>query len=496
MAITFQDGSGIGTGTTSINIAYPSSTSTNPGQLLVLFIAIRVGSNPPIPPRGWMLMAEGRGTFGTAGAGVGPTRTYVFVRSTLSTTSDTGSITVYTSGANVVVGSMSRWSSDSGEFYVDAVGTQDSTQNTQFSMSFTPDAPLGPGWIRPGDAIAVYASWPSQSITTSSLSISSPGLSFTGQASFSDPNSTTGNDIRGRAIRYQVESGTQTDATVTFAANFSSSLYGAGVLLRITDSPLPNPTPGIPFVVGRARSFDNGTQSNIYPPIGARAGDLLVATGTVGRNDATDASEATVNGWTVLDDVGVNTRRFFTIAKIYNPADSNSSYELSHGSGSAGAAIAVVAIREHGIISPSDIQVGIGTSRPGGSPTTSTALSLTTPKDNMLVLAAFGEATNAVGDPSQTTGDFIFSVIQRDLGVSSAAIEYTLLMEKAMTSAGVTGNVVLDYSPAGAANGRGIQLAIPSAEEEFIIPHYVGDAAIFDIYRGGSDLSTIYVGTV
>lgn len=494
MAITFGGAGPSVAGTTSVAVAYPSNMAAAAGQLLFMVVATRVGTSFPTTPTGWLLLEEGRSLTGTAGAGVGPVRTFLFVRTKLITGTETGTVTVTQGSANATVAFMFKAISSTGEFYVEAFSAVDTSDGTSFNLSFTPNVDLGTSWIRPGDMLFANLVWPKQSATQSAVSVSAPGLTLTGQTAYSDANTTTGNDLRTRGISLDVDSGTQTDPTVTLSSTLSATSYGAGTLLRVSDSPMEPLHEDMPYIVARGATWSSGTAVRALPPIGIQDGDLILATSIIGNNASTAAANAISKGWAVLDDAPTNTRRGSTFARIYDSADPDSTYDITIATSSQGSATSIIAVRNHGVEELSDLIVGVGTSR-GSSSSITTSLGITVP-DRTLVIAVSGEATNAVGDWSQTTGDFTLAAISRDLGVVNSAIEYSILLEKSMEVGGATGNVLIDWAPAGSLNGRGLQVGIPAIPiPALVIPTYRGSSPIESIYKGVTSLLTLYKGT-
>lgn len=90
------------TGTTSLSCGYPANLKA--GDLLLLAVANKYPSNGPSTPFGWTLVGQYDSTGHSPGADDGNTRTTVF--SKVATGSESGSLTVTLTSANVSVGQM------------------------------------------------------------------------------------------------------------------------------------------------------------------------------------------------------------------------------------------------------------------------------------------------------------------------------------------------------------------------------------------------------
>lgn len=482
-------------GTNNANPGYPSGIAA--GDLLVMTIGAREpGSTYVGTPLGWIGIGEMAGTFGTTAVDAGPTRMWMFVK--IATGSETGTFNVAVANGAAMWVTMSRFRSTTGKFNLDWARGEDSSSGTGYSAACVPNSPrLTNGWIQPGDVLYAATTKPTDAGTYSAAAITVAGLTMASTTALASFATTNGNDMGGASAYAVVASGSQTSPNVTLSATMSVASYGPALVLRIRDNVPANPNPYMPYAVGSGfgRS-DGGTTVNVGKPVEAENGDLILVALARGGTLSPILGAAPGKGWTVLSDQVVNTRSYAMFARIYNSADALTDWQLTQTTG-ATVSVAVTAIRNHSVVNvATDIQKGTGSNRGGSSVSTTTALGITTPADNALAIAMFGESTNAIGRWSQTTGDFILLTEQQDQGTVNVLIEYITLLQKEIATAGATGNVVLDYNPAAAANGWGQQFSIPGLLPPVVnLPTWRGANPIMSIFKGVTALATLYKGT-
>lgn len=447
-----------GNGTTSISPTFPSGITA--GQLLVAIVTIREASNSYalIANPGWTGIGEIFSTFGSVGADAGPIRSYAFFR--VADGSESGSLTISVPASTSAAGAVFRFSSSLGtaaEWNIEWASGEDTSSGTGYSVACTPHAPrLTAGWIAPGDVLFVHAAKPSDSGSWASQSITSTGLTIGSSSEVLDYTTSFGNDLSVCAWHATVSSGTQSSSTVTVSATITAS-YGPAMVFRIRDVAPSPANADVPVIVGYSMVRNNG-QTSVWacPPVGSKDGDLIVAHCSRAGNQA--FTDATSKGWWVLDELNVGARSFATLARIFDAADASTDYTLTTGSNQA-TSTALVAIRDHGVAADTDLLLGAGYTRPGSQSTTD-ADEITTPVDDYLALAIFGESSTSVGVGAQTTGDFDLIVEQREQGYASVLLNQASIYAKEMPTAGATGDVVLDYTAA-SSNGRGLQIGVP-----------------------------------
>lgn len=222
----------------------------------------------------------------------------------------------------------------------------------------------------------------------------------------------------------------------------------------------------------RSSTAGMGTGTNnqftLTLPEGIQAGDLLVFTFMVGHSGAT-TNDHTTKGWWRYNAQSVNTRQWAFYARIYNPSDDAIVYTLTMDAQAAGAWVAH-AIRDHGVVNSTDIQISANWRRGdnGGSQARVIAPSITTPSDDRLVLAITGEASNALGARRTVSTSGFELVAERTEGPNAnQSIEWITAWQKTMLSAGATGDLELAWgteaAPVVSLNGVGAQISIPSA---------------------------------
>lgn len=207
-----------------------------------------------------------------------------------------------------------------------------------------------------------------------------------------------------------------------------------------------------------------GTIITLIPPPGIVAGDLWIVAITTGTANGYPTDNIPKRWWKP-DGQAVNTRQYSLFARIYNPSDPTSEYSLTQNA-SAGSHWAGVAISGHAVTQVSDIVLGTKWLRGsnGGSQGPITAPGITTPVNNMLILATILEASNAVGGWTYTAQNgFTLAVDSPEGGTANADIEWTSIHSKFQSVAGATGPMTVTFGTAASLNGLGQQIAIPSS---------------------------------
>lgn len=223
----------------------------------------------------------------------------------------------------------------------------------------------------------------------------------------------------------------------------------------------------LPTRVATAVGINGGISEIVFtPPEGIVAGDLLIAyflTGAAAASFPNGSVE--LKGWRKLSSSTVNSRWFGAIARVYDPADPASTYSLELNAPSFARWISH-AVRGHGIIDLADIVVGNLWRREdnGGTQSPVRALSITTPAEDYLVMAATGEASTTVGGWTPVSGDFTLWT-ENPEDPQGGRIEWLTSQYKEMPSAGATGDLVITYAPQISLNGVGIQFGIPGLGE-------------------------------
>lgn len=217
-------------------------------------------------------------------------------------------------------------------------------------------------------------------------------------------------------------------------------------------------------VIASAAGKSGGGTSVVIPiPAGTQDGDLLIVPFMIASSGSSFTDRAAKNWWD-LGSQTVNSRNWGAYARVYRNSTPSSDFTLTLNTGAL-VKYNVLVIRKHDVASLSDITVGARWARPdnGGSISLLTAKGLTTPENNMLVLAMTGEASNALGTYTATTPNGFVKVTEITEGpTANSEIEWVTSWQKTQATAGATGDFSLTYSvPAN--NGIAVQIAIPTA---------------------------------
>ena len=467
----------------SVSPSYPSGITA--GQLLIVAVVSRGGSNPirfPTAER-FGCVGEFISTVGTPAADTGPARITLWAK--IATGSETGIInTINGNTSTVMWADVYRFTSTTGAFYLEVGKGEDTSSDTGFSVDTVPGPRTGVGWVAPGDLLLGVAGTPLAALTWSAQAFASAGLTIGSATEIAEYATTVGDNATGSAWYAQVTGGTQSSSTVTMSATLSAAIYGAGMVLRIRDSFAISDV--APLVVGNAFARNVGTTAFDVPlPVGIMNGDLLIVNYAL-ANSAAPVTDFAAKGWTVFGGGAVNTRYFGMIGRLYNSADAASVY-LPTLSVATGSTAVSTAVRNHSVSNvATDIIQSAFTPRANAGTGITTAPSITTVVPDSLALAMFGEATNALGDWTQTTGTYALLEQQREPNLASVLIEYVTTMYKVFPTAGATGTVVLTY-PNALANAAAQHIAIP--------PRAPGQVVAYDYFDRVIPLGTSAWGT-
>lgn len=203
---------------------------------------------------------------------------------------------------------------------------------------------------------------------------------------------------------------------------------------------------------------DNNCQ--IVPHASAQNGDLVI-TVTLASAVAAFSDTWSAKGWWRNYAGTVNTRYFSIYSRIYNSTTPTADYNITMAANANVKWFSVV-LRGHGVTASSDILITSPWLRSanGGSQGLVSMPAITTPAANFLALAFSGEASNALGTWSTTSGTFTLWDEIKEGTTASAEIEWITAWYKSMTAAGSTGDQRITYTQS-SLNGIGIQLAIP-----------------------------------
>lgn len=259
-AIIYLGAGTIAYGTTPLTPWYPPGIVA--GDLLVLIVGMKPttagsGNSSVTTPAGWTALGSIYGTTGNLGADTGPTNLFTFYRTAAGT--ETGTLSVTTTGANSAWAQIYRFSGNTSWSVAQATG-EDTIGDAAVSITFTSN----PG-VQQGDFILGAMCIPTDVSTPTQFSaeaFSQTGVTFGTVTEISEPDSLIGNDIGGFVVWSYVTSGTATgNPTMTATAGgTTTNVYGPGVFIRIRET--NPPIPGNVTV-----SPDTGTYTSASPTI-------------------------------------------------------------------------------------------------------------------------------------------------------------------------------------------------------------------------------------
>jgi hypothetical protein len=232
-----SQGTIVASASSPVSVAYPASISA--ALLLVLFIGMKPtssGGGSVTTPTDFTSAGSVIGSSqGAVSADAGDTNLWVFYKE--ATGSESGSLSVTTSGQDVCVAVMQRFTKSAGTWNV-AVATGEQSTTGNISITYGSD----PG-VAANDYVAAYKVSPTDaggSTGYSSETITQTGVTFdtigrtTNAAVASGLGSSLGNDMGGTICRAAVTAGTSSTAP-TFAATAGSANQGIGpsIFVRI-----------------------------------------------------------------------------------------------------------------------------------------------------------------------------------------------------------------------------------------------------------------------
>jgi hypothetical protein len=447
-------------GTSSATPAYPAGLAA--GDLLILKTGSKnLDGNSRVANPNWNVLGESWDNTGTAGDNTGPTRVKVMFK--IADGTESGTLSVNNYNGNSFWAQIDAYRATSGKIFADVVKGASTPTSTTFAATCTPlsaSPGIAAGWIKTGDVVIAIAAATNDAVTWSAQTIASTGLTFGSVTEIAEYTTVNGNDIGGCSWMATVTGGTQTNVNVTIGATQSVTSYGAALVVRLSENEPQPANVGVPAIVSKMYGFSDGTTNiSLRKPPCAQDGDLVML--QFGRGSTTAGiTDYLAKGWVRIQDSIINSRYFSGFARIYSDADGDTPYTLTGGA-NATFMYAMIVIRNHGVVNISaDIARNTEVTRPASSAVT-TLPGMTTTLANSLAIAFFGEGSNALGTWTQTTGDFKLAAEHPEFGVASSTIEYITYLYKEMPSIGATGNVVLDYSPAAAANGAARMFIIP-----------------------------------
>lgn len=253
MAVTYV-GAGTRLGTASgRSVAYPASTTA--GNLLLLVIANKDGSDTASTPSGWTAPSNnttsgGAGTDGTTDEGT--CRVSVFHKVADGTEGGTN-LTITVSGTNkALTARIYQFSKDAGSWSVACgIGSKDSGGSTAYSITTASD----PG-IAAGDIVQACTAINSDAYLYSAASFTTSGVTYGANTELDDVSNPNSANLRYLVNQSPVSSGASSGNT-TFAATATGSATnapaGPTVVVRIREE-----AGGLSITSVTPSSFDDG----------------------------------------------------------------------------------------------------------------------------------------------------------------------------------------------------------------------------------------------
>lgn len=220
-------------GSTTVAPSYPSGITA--GQYLVAVVTSGATNSETPTDSGskWTLLATGASTDGTYGVDTGPRRVTAF--GCIADGSESGTYTFNITNGGTCRGTISRFTkAGSGDWVVDAVGGDDSTSGTGFSVT------LGSVNWNTGDATLVAVGQRVDTVTQSSQSLTASGVTFGSRTNQASTAVTTGNDHRHVVDTFAAVSGTSNvNAAPTWSYTGSAACSGGCVIVRLREYTAP-----------------------------------------------------------------------------------------------------------------------------------------------------------------------------------------------------------------------------------------------------------------
>lgn len=201
-------------------------------------------------------------------------------------------------------------------------------------------------------------------------------------------------------------------------------------------------------------------------PAGIQAGDLIFYFMQVSAVGAFIDGDTGPKRWWSIFKGAVNSRQVAILARVYNPGDPASDYELTLKAQGTARYI-TVAIRGHDVGAFGDLVIGTIWTRPanGGSQSIVRAPGIASASNRKYAIAFMGEASTQVSPWVQTEGDFTTWVDYKE-NETGTRIEYLTVLDKVLSPPEASGDLVFSYAPASSLNGIGVQIAIPEGSSE------------------------------
>jgi hypothetical protein len=237
MAIALSTlGTRVAASTPATSISFPYPVTLAAGDLLVMFMVTKYPPNSPVTPSGWIAFTgyQASGGAGASGAGTGNVYATAFVK--VSDGTETGSLTVDITGANVTFGRMYRFTKSATKRW-GLLFTTGSDNSAGTAWSVTGAANIN---IQTGDALASVSAVCSVIASLDSAAYSAAGVSSLPISNNSVFSSTAADDIS-----YMIEIATSITGLSTGAPSLTGTLNGTGsatgagatVFIRMREEP-------------------------------------------------------------------------------------------------------------------------------------------------------------------------------------------------------------------------------------------------------------------
>ncbi len=266
--IAFDSGGAVGTGTTSLTLAFPATVTT--GDLLALCVTNKYPTNGPTLPTDafggvWVAPTNGQasGGFGIDGADLGHVYSTWYYK--LATGTETGNLTVTVGSGNSSAGKIQRYRNGTGSWLAAAANGAANLS----SLSWSATAGTDPD-VTTNDMVVTCSGSYTDTSTFTVEALSQTGVTFGTMVERIDVAVTDGDDMRIVSSEHPVTAGPSSAADLTFTATASALTGGSTAFLRLREV-----ASTVTFgSIGTASA--GSTSVTPVAPATVNAGDLLV----------------------------------------------------------------------------------------------------------------------------------------------------------------------------------------------------------------------------
>lgn len=284
---------GAGSLATSSNIVTYSGTS--PGDLILLFVAVKPDTATITTPAGYTIATTVSGGTGSTGPDTGPMKGAIYYRTATGNIYDEPTITI--TGSNVFETQTVTYSGTSGGYQVDATGAVDTTTGS----SFTATMPVVID-IDAGDAVWALGIDPTDASAYSNESISATGITTTTLTELVEWDTPIANDMGGFIA----------------GALYGGSGPATGVATISASATPTNSNVAGPILLVRARDVSPVISKSASDTSGVSIAETSSVFATPPINLLPNGGFETVGNWTVTDPA------YSTLTYVTTPISTNS----------------------------------------------------------------------------------------------------------------------------------------------------------------------------